>query len=349
MNKSTLYNKLKHVQAESGVSGMALAVAHGQQPAVTCVSGKDAKGNDLAEDSLFPVASITKLAVALALLRLSDQGLVSVEDPLGKYLPKAAAAQPGVTLKRLLTHSAGLADRPKDAWVWDENLSWATMAQACLKVPLAIPPGTKVSYDGINYGLLGLVIERVTGMSISQVLPRLVFQPLGIEAYLGVEPPRQPAFITDPADSHTGTSVEIWNSPFWRALGEPWSGLVTTPAGTLALLRAYLGYPIGFLRPETIITASQDQTGGLGGGFDWQEFPHCPWGFGPFLYTEGMQHWSYPDAPAGTIGHGGYSGCIVLAYPEREVIWAIHGTLTAADPWWKKAFTEMSAAVLGAD
>src|ERR671937_2235049 len=69
--------------------------------------GVDAAGQPLG-GSLFPVASLTKLATALSVLRLVDVGGLGLADPLSRHLPEAGAAQPGVTLRRLLAHTAGL-------------------------------------------------------------------------------------------------------------------------------------------------------------------------------------------------------------------------------------------------
>src|SRR3982751_3332571 len=90
------------------VPGIVVAVAPGDRPVQRLVVGTDAAGRPLAEDSLFPVASITKLAVALAVLRLADTGALNWEDPLARYLPDAEAAQPGVTVRALMTHTSGL-------------------------------------------------------------------------------------------------------------------------------------------------------------------------------------------------------------------------------------------------
>lgn len=347
MSRTSLSSVLKNIQTRSQFSGMALAVAYGQEPTETYVAGEDTRGNALVEDSLFPAASITKLGTALAILRLWDQGYLSIDDELIRHLPEAAAAKPGVILRRLLSHSAGLPELPESTWEWEVGrMSWPIFAQSVLKVEPVRNPGTKVWYVDTNYGLLGLVIERITGLPLSKAMPELVFEPLGIEAYQGVEPPGRTIFIKDPGDAHAGTPLEIWNTAAWRTWGEPWGGLVITPAGTLALLRAFLGYPAGFLKPETVAASTQDQTGGLGGGFPWQEFPHCPWGLGPMLFMEGMGHWAFSSAPGGTLGHVGYSGCAVFAHPPSQVSWAIHGTITAADPGWEKTFAEINAAML---
>jgi len=335
---SALRTAIQHAQETCRIPGLAVAVAYGKGPTHTIAVGTDEKGHPLVEDSLFPVASITKLSVALAILRLSDQHLLSVDDSLRRFVPDAASAQSGVTLKQLLTHTAGLPDFSEKAWKYDEALNWQIQAQACLTIIPHTLPGTRVAYSDVGYGLLAIVLERITRRSYQDVINELVIQPLGIEAYLGIEPPRIPAMITDPPDQHAGTPLERWNTPFWRSLGEPWVGMVTTPAGTLGLLRAYLGMPKDFLLPETRAAAIQDQTGGLGGGFPWQEWSHCPWGLGPMIITEHMNHWLLPTANPGTVCFGGYSGCAVFADPAADEAWSIHGTRTAADDWHSRAF-----------
>lgn len=79
------------------------------------------------------------------------------------------------------------------------------------------------------------------------------------------KPPRQPARIAD-VDEFTGTDLEPFNTPFWRALALPWGGLLTTAAGALELVRTFLGIAPGFLHAETVTLATQNQAGNLGGG-----------------------------------------------------------------------------------
>ena len=344
--RSVIGNAIEQAQEACQLAGLAVAVSYGNGPVDTIVVGTDEKGNLLATDSLFPIASLTKLAVALAILRLSDQGLLSVNDPLERFVPDAAAARYGITLKQLLTHTAGLPDTAEDTWTYDSKLNWRIIAQACRQIAPTTSPGTRVAYSDVNYGLLAIAVEQLTGQMFPHALEELVIRPLGIEAYLGTEPPRTPAVIVDPPDQHAGTPVEAWNTPFWRSLGEPWSGMVTTPAGTLGLLRAYFDVPENFLRSETRAAATSDHTGGLAGGFPWQEWDHCPWGLGPMIIAEQMNHWLLPTANSGTICHGGYSGCAVFADPIANVVWSIHGTRTGADGWCSSAFPLISAAVL---
>jgi hypothetical protein len=82
----------------------------------------------------------------------------------------------------------------------------------------------------------------------------------------------------------TGTPLEFYNSRFFRTLGEPAGGLLTTAAGALRLVSAFQGYPPSFLHPETTTAATQNQVAALGGGVPgWFTLRHCPWGLGPAL------------------------------------------------------------------
>ncbi len=302
--------------------GVALAVSRRGGPVEQVVVGADGAGRPLAVDTLFPVASITKLATALAVLRLVDAGELAPSDQLSRHLPGAAAAVPGLTLRSLLAHTSGLPGEFAEGEVlYDAGLSWPVLAAACLRTAPVRAPGSAFEYGSIGYGLLGLLVERATGRPVPSALAHLVIEPLGIEAYLGVEPPRTPAVVAGLGGPQAGTSLEPLNSPFWRSLGLPWGGLVTTAAGALALVRAYMGEPAGYLRPDTVVAATRDQTDGLaiapGSPFP---FMAGPWGLGPELHGD-KPRWAPPEAGADSFGHAGSSGCVAWAAPADEVAW----------------------------
>jgi len=326
------------VLADAQLPGIIVAVQRAQTAPTYLCLGSDAAGQPLRPDSLFPVASITKLATALAVLRLVDTGAVALDDPLARYLPEAAAAQPGVTLHRLLSHTAGLPiDVPPSSAVYAPGLDWPAVAAACLHVPLRRAPGLRLQYSNVGYGLLALLVERQTSLVFSAALHALVLAPLGIEGYLGVEPPRPPAVLADVQSSHAGTELEPFNSPFWRSLALPWACLLTTAGGALRLLGAFAPRPEGFLRPETAAAATHNQTGDLGGG---------PWGLGPEVRGHKAPHWTPAAASPDSFGHLGASGCLACADPAGEVAWTIFGSRTNAGGWLLTAGPAIGAAIL---
>jgi CubicO group peptidase (beta-lactamase class C family) len=328
------------------VPGLVIAVTRRAEAPVYLVVGTDAVGFPLSEDTLFPVASITKLAVALAILRLTDGGALDWRDPLACYLPDAASAQPGVTLRSLLSHASGLPNSyPEEPAMYKLGLTWPAIAKACLRTALVQSPDTSVLYSGVGYSLLVVVVERITGQPFAAALTDLVFAPLDIEAYLGVEPPRTPAVIDVEDSSFTGTPLEFYNSAFFRTLGEPAGGLLTTPAGVLGLVSAYQSIPSVFLQPDTAVAATRNQVGSLGGGVPgWFTRPHCPWGLGPALYP------TIPGVPVevspGSFGHTGSTGCLVWCDPAADITWALLGTKIPDNGWCDTAFPQLGAAIL---
>ncbi|MDW8145883.1 MAG: serine hydrolase domain-containing protein [Roseiflexaceae bacterium] len=336
--------------ASGRIPGVVVAVALGNQKPDVFAVGTDANGRPLVADDLFPVASITKLATALTVLRLVDRGLIELDDPVDRFL-KRAEPHPGVTIRRLLCHTAGFAiDLHASDAPYAPGLTWEDLARACLHAKLHHPPGSKVLYSNVGYGLLALVVEARTGARFGDMLHDLVLTPLGIEGYLGVEPPRLPARIADVRDRHRATPLEPFNSSFWRSLALPWAGLVTTAAGALALVRAFCGHPPGFLSPPLRAAAIANQTNDLPGGFiEPLRWNPCPWGLGPEVRGVKEPHWLPAAVGANSFGHTGASGCLAWAAPGTGVAWAILGARTADNGWLLRHSGAISAAIYGVE
>ncbi|MBK9710414.1 MAG: beta-lactamase family protein [Kouleothrix sp.] len=330
------------------VPGLVVAIARGRRPLEHLALGADAVGRPIERDSLFPVASITKMATALAVLRLADAGQLDLDDPLDRHLPQAVAAQPGVTLRRLLCHTSGLPlDVSASAARYTHGLDWPTLATACLLTALQAPPDTRVQYSNVGYGLLALVVEHRTGQEFADALDQLVSRPLGVEAYLGVEPPRQPVILANVRSAHSGGDLEPFNSAFWRGLAFPWAGLMTTAEGAIRIAQAFQGFPDGFLSAKIRSEATRSHTGDLPGGFaEPLIWSRCAWGLGPELRGDKTPHWVPPQAGADSYGHSGASGALAWVSPAADVAWAILGARTADNGWLLRRSPAISAAIL---
>jgi beta-lactamase class C len=339
---------LDETRRRFGVSGLVVAAVRYPGSVATLTVGTDAAGPPLQADSLFPVASVTKLATALLMLRLVDAGAVALDGPLADYLPEARAAQPGVTMRRLLSHTSGLPTNPPLSES-DPGITWPALAEACRATPLAWSPFTRVQYSNVGYGLLGLVAEAVTGEAFPTTLRRQVIVPLGLDGVLGQLPPRPVATVADVRGSGAGTPNEPFNSAAWRALGLPWSGLLTTAAGAVRLAHAFRGGDADYLAPTTAQGAIQNQTDDLAGGWVppllWRP---CWWGLGPDLHDSKLPFWAPTQASPGTYGHAGASGCAVWEDPVADVAWAILGTRTADNGWLLRLGPAIGAAILAA-
>lgn len=135
----------------------------------------------LDEATVFDAASLTKPVVTATLVQLlRERGWLDMEAPLQRYLPDCGGAdKAGITLRQLLTHSSGLpAGLPRNG-----AGDWAGLADAqriACGLPLAAAPGTQFSYSDVNYILLGLIVERQSGMPLERLAEQALFTPLGM-------------------------------------------------------------------------------------------------------------------------------------------------------------------------
>jgi CubicO group peptidase (beta-lactamase class C family) len=329
------------------VPGIVIALTREDGPVEHLVLGTDGQARPLQAETLFPVASITKLATALAILRLAAAGALRLDDPLENHLPNAAAARQGVTLRTLLSHTSGLPnDIPPELASYGPELDWPALAAACMATPLDHAPRTRVTYSNVGLGLLAIVVERLTGHSFSTALMDLVLGPLGIEGYLGLEPERSPAWVVGELGEHAGTSISPYNSAFWRRLSLPWGGLITTASGALGLVRAFAGIPADFLPSALLAEATHDQTDGLSGGLvsGVLEWPHCAWGLGVELRGDKIPHFSPAQASPASFGHAGASGCLAWCDQAAGVAWSMLSCRTF-ESWWQ-SWSAIGAALL---
>src|SRR5438309_1337325 len=130
----------------------------------------------------FSIGSISKQFTAAGILLLQEQGKLSLDDKVGKFLPGLTRANE-VTIRQLLSHTSGY----QDFWPQDyvmPNMLQPVTAQSILdtwaRKPLDFEPGTKWQYSNTNYVIAGLIIEKAARMPLLQFLRERVFTPLGM-------------------------------------------------------------------------------------------------------------------------------------------------------------------------
>jgi CubicO group peptidase (beta-lactamase class C family) len=130
-------------------------------------------------ETIFQSGSVGKQFTATAVMMLVEAGKVGLEDPLTKYFPEAPASWKQVTVRELLSHTAGFTDYPKD---FDEqkNYTEEELLKIVEAIPLAYPPGTRWSYSNLGYLTLGILIHKVTGEFYGDFLQQRIFRPLGM-------------------------------------------------------------------------------------------------------------------------------------------------------------------------
>jgi len=138
-------------------------------------------GVPVAAGDTFRIASVTKMFTAALVLKLSEQGKLSLDDRLAQYLPDFPGAQ-GMTLRQLLSHTSGVSDIVHDLQPGfsRRDVDTATLVGEIAKRPPDFAPGAGWAYSNSGYILLGAVIEKVTGQPWHAVIAAQLLQPLGL-------------------------------------------------------------------------------------------------------------------------------------------------------------------------
>lgn len=265
-------------------------------------------GTPMREDAVFRLASVSKPFVSVAIMRLAQEGKLSLEDPVTRWLPDfkpavADGSRPVITLRQLLNHTSGLgyvlsepADGPYHRLGVSDgmDLSGLTLDQNVARIadgPLAFAPGARFRYS-LGVDVLGLVAEKVEGEPLGRVLARTVTEPLSLKdagfaardparltaAYANAAP--QPVLIVDNQDVPLGPgAVRMAPSRALDASAFPsgGAGMVGSAGDVLALLEAVRkgGGPI--LSAASVAAMTKDQVGvvaatqgpGWGFGYGW--------------------------------------------------------------------------------
>jgi len=123
-------------------------------------------GVPLAPTKVFRIASVTKIFTAALVLKLAEEGKLSLDDTLARTLPDFPGAQ-SITIRQLLSHTAGLSDKSLlgdgAPGVLRQDMTLSALTVLIAKEPLRFTPGSSQAYANAGYILLGAVIEKATG------------------------------------------------------------------------------------------------------------------------------------------------------------------------------------------
>jgi CubicO group peptidase (beta-lactamase class C family) len=248
------------------------------------------KDDAMTADSVFWIASMTKAVTAAAGMQLVEQGKLSLDEPIGKVLPDLAApqvlerfdangepklrpAKKPITLRHLMTHTAGFA---YDMWNGDMVQYLAktgtpgitTCQNAALKTPLMNDPGTRWEY-GTNIDFVGKAVEAVTGKRLDAYLHGHLFTPLGMSdtAFRIGEPQRKRLVAMHQRNedgSLTPIPFELEQNPEFHMGG---GGLYGTAPDYIRFTQMILNKGRGngnqVLKPETVEMMGQNHIGDL--------------------------------------------------------------------------------------
>ncbi|WP_202704211.1 penicillin binding protein PBP4B [Flavobacterium sp. UGB4466] len=138
-------------------------------------------------DTIFDMASLTKIfSTTFSYMKLIDDRILSIEDKVNKYLPEFTGGDKDqITIKQVLHHNSGL---PSSFHFYDPDYDPDFYSQSRERtiellplVPLLNKPGTVTLYSDIGFALLGIIIEKVTGMRQDEFVKKQIYQPLGLK------------------------------------------------------------------------------------------------------------------------------------------------------------------------
>jgi CubicO group peptidase (beta-lactamase class C family) len=292
-------------------------------------SGPMANSKPLRKNSIFWIASMTKPITGTAILMLQEEGKLSVDDLVGKYVPalanlKTPSGQPAnLTLKHLMTHTSGLAEATSEEETAARSL--AELIPAYGNKPMQFEPGSKWQYCQSGINTLGRIVEVVSGLAFEKFLEARLFKPLGMRDtafYLRLS--QLPRLVTPAQRSQDGATfteapIRLLHGKLPTATDRypaANGGLFSTAPDYARFARMILNQGTldgkRYLKPDSVRQMTAIQTGTLTTGFT----PGNGWGLGWCVLREpqGITAMLGP----GSHGHGG-------AYGTQAWIDPVHG------------------------
>jgi CubicO group peptidase (beta-lactamase class C family) len=140
-------------------------------------------GAKITPDTVFRIASVTKQFTAVAVLQLVQQGRISLDDPLSKYVPEFNTHGKTVTIEHLLSHTSGIPSYTATEGYFDgmsRDMTPAGILALVADKPLDFEPGSRFDYSNTNYVLLGMIIEKASGQTYAEYIESHIARPLGL-------------------------------------------------------------------------------------------------------------------------------------------------------------------------
>jgi CubicO group peptidase (beta-lactamase class C family) len=277
------------------------------------------RGPEMTLDTIFRLASMTKAVTSVAAMQLVEQGKLQLDQPIGGILPELSApqvlegfddagaprlrpAKRPITLRHLLTHTAGFGYEFLNAdlirYVKASGTpSGSTGKLASLRMPLVFDPGDRWEY-GINLDWAGRAVEAVSGLPLEVYFRQHIFAPLGMaDTDYAISSAQRPRLVSAHQRKADGSlePFEVKDPP-WREFWSGGGGLYSTGRDYLVFLQMLMhqGRFNGaqLLRPQTVALMAQNQIGDIRAGVartampersnDLDFFPgmSCKWGLG---------------------------------------------------------------------
>lgn len=234
------------VGANEKVVGMIAVTVHERGTAMATFGSSGVPGVTLGSDTVFEIASITKVLTSLMLADMVRRGEVAFDDPVAKYLPASLTLHQrgrSITLLDLASYTSGLpnmpANVPPDWWAIPNPLADYTEGKLYEFLSSYVPkyePGTRYEYANLGFGLLGVALARRAGKSYEELLVERVCNPLGLSDTRITLSDDMRRHLVQPHD------VQLNPTPLWDIQAMAGGGAVRSNAGDLIVfLKACMG------------------------------------------------------------------------------------------------------------
>ncbi len=293
----------------------------------------DGKSQPAGKDFQFKIASVTKTFVSTVILQMAEEGLLNLDDPMYTYLSgcdfirideihliDGKSYGKEITIRQLLQHKSGIADMFFDKFEafmehwnnnrmeqWNPEKLFAYIYEQEINQLTHFPPGEGFHYSDVNYFLLGLIIEQVSGTSLPKQIRKRILEPLAM-SNTWFEYYEDPVGVQRIAHSFQGPEdiTLSGNTSF------DWSGggLVSTTKELAVFIEALMTGKL-FKKPETLIRMMDIYKTG--------------W---PFDYGLGLIEFTFNDIKY--YGHSGFWGVVMAYQPERKQTLCLYFSQAAA-------------------
>ena len=304
--------------------GAQVYVSHRSEVAADCALGEARIGVPMTTDTMMIWFSMTKAVTAVAVAQQWEQDAIDIEAPAARYIPELAnAGKEAITIRHLLTHTAGIpaADGILQGVPWRESFA-DNLARICA-APLEYEPGTRAGYHpAAGMTVLGEIVARTSGIPYDEYVRARIFEPLGMpDCWVGLPEERYEAYGARIGYMHNtegGAPVPLGRIDTARSAATPMpGGGGRGPTRQLArMYEALVREGDGLLAPVTVAAISArhrtemlDETFGI----------VIDWGLGLAVDTFAMGRHCSRRA----FGHGGHQSSVAFCDPEHEVVVAV--------------------------
>ncbi len=267
-------------------------------------------------ETIFDLASISKIFTATAVMILFEKGLFNLDDPVAKHIPEFAAnGKENVTIRQLLTHTSGFV-----SWIplYSKGNSREDRLKLVLNQPLKNAPGTTYEYSDLNMITLGMLVEHLSGQRQDEFVREHITEPLGMRDTMYNPPASLKNRIAATEYQSTPNRGLVWGEVHdenaWSLDGVAGHAGVFSTANDLAKLAhifinegKYGGKRI--LKLETVQLLLQNQNEAFSGndhGLGWE--------LGQGWYMDALSEGTY------SFGHTGYTGTSIVVSPNNKTV-----------------------------